>query len=404
MTTSPQSSTLGVWFVGARGSIATLTAVCAQLIARGIVEPVGLLTERAPYVNLPLTPLGYLRFGGCDIREEASVTTLDALVADGLIPPSLRDVATSILSEIDSDIACVPRLLDCTQQDLKSTTPPIKILGALRQSLAKFKTSVGSGRVVVVNVASTEESSSQALHLTTLNQWTDLEAFLEGAGPTLPWGVLYACAALLEDCAYINFTPNTGTELPALEDLAVQRHLPHAGKDGKTGETLLKTALAPLFEARALRVMSWVGYNILGNSDGLSLTNPGARDAKMRSKDLQLQTILRHSPNIFTKVGIDYVPSLGDWKTAWDFIHFEGILGAKMSLQFTWQGADSILAAPLVLDLIRLVDLAWTRNEEGPLSYLAAFFKHPIGCSNHDFWVQMKALETHFGFQGVSDE
>ena len=146
-----------------------------------------------------------------------------------------------------------------------------------------------------------------------------------------------------------------------------------AGRDGKTGETLVKAALAPMFAARNLRVRSWFGQNILGNSDGRTLAEPTARASKQRSKGALLPAILGYQPD--AHVGIDYVPSLGDWKVAWDHIAFDGFLGTRMSLQLSWQGADSILAAPLVIDLARLVDLALRRREAGVLPYLAAFFK-----------------------------
>ena len=121
----------------------------------------------------------------------------------------------------------------------------------------------------------------------------------------------------------------------------------HAGQDGKTGETLLKSVLAPMFAARNLEVLSWVGHNIFGNLDGLVLDDPANKAAKIKSKDQLVGSILGYEPQ--TLVSIEYIRSLGDWKTAWDHIHFRGFLGTPMTLQFTWQGCDSLLAAPLVL-------------------------------------------------------
>ena len=176
-------------------------------------------------------------------------------------------------------------------------------------------------------------------------------------------------------CSYINFTPSLGAAPAAIDELARLRGTRHIGRDGKTGETLLKSVLAPMFAQRNLQVMSWVGHNIFGNMDGRVLDDPANKQAKIASKDHLLGEILGYRPQ--TLVSIEYIQSLGDWKTAWDHIHFAGFLGTPMTMQFIWQGCDSVLAAPLVLDLVRLTELAWRRGETGPLRFLASFFKSP---------------------------
>ena len=176
---------------------------------------------------------------------------------------------------------------------------------------------------------------------------------------------------------FVNFTPSIGASPAAIDDLAQQRKVCHAGQDGKTGETLMKTVLAPMFAHRNLEVMSWVGHNIFGNLDSRVLDNPANRASKMETKDQVLQGVLGYDPQ--TLVTIESIESLGDWKTAWDHIHFRGFLGTPMTLQFTWQGADSALAAPLVLDLVRLVERSSRAGEIGALSHLASFFKSPLG-------------------------
>jgi myo-inositol-1-phosphate synthase len=153
--------------------------------------------------------------------------------------------------------------------------------------------------------------------------------------------------------------------------------------------------LAPLFVARNLRVLAWQGYNMLGNRDGEVLADPLHRESKLRSKGDVLPSILGPDPGgaeVHTHVGIDYVPSLRDWKTAWDFVHFEGFLGARMSLQFTWQGSDSALAAPLVIDLARLADHSAARGESGEMAHVASFFKAPLTEGSHDFHRQFQLL------------
>ena len=166
-----------------------------------------------------------------------------------------------------------------------------------------------------------------------------------------------------------------------------------AGNDGKTGETLVKTVLAPLFVARNLRLKTWYGYNLLGNRDGESLSDPGRQVSKLKSKDSAL-TRLVNDPGLATKVTIDFADSLHDWKTAWDYIQFDGFLGARMNVQFCWQGSDSALAAPLVLDLVRFAELSQRRGETGPLPHLASFFKSPLAVERSEFPPAVRAAAS----------
>jgi myo-inositol-1-phosphate synthase len=162
------------------------------------------------------------------------------------------------------------------------------------------------------------------------------------------------------------------------------------GHDGKTGETFMKSVLAPAFAHRNLEIMSWVGHNIFGNLDGQVLNDPVNKQAKVTSKDRILGQILGYQPQ--THISIEYIRSLGDWKTAWDHIHFRGFLGTTMTMQFIWQGCDSILAAPLVLDLFRFTELAARRREIGLLTFLSSFFKSPLGTGVNDFQAQFQML------------
>ena len=149
-----------------------------------------------------------------------------------------------------------------------------------------------------------------------------------------------------------------------------------------------------MFSGRALNVLSWEGYNMLGNRDGYVLNDPDARESKTRSKDRALRQILGEG-DMHSKVTIDYVPSLDDWKVAWDFIHFEGFLGARMTMQFTWQGNDSALAAPLVIDLARLAAFAQQQGETGLMPWTAGYFKSPAGVEEQNFVKQMALLEAY---------
>jgi myo-inositol-1-phosphate synthase len=206
-----------------------------------------------------------------------------------------------------------------------------------------------------------------------------------------PASVLYALAAVESGAPYVNFTTCIGSSFPAMDELARRHGVPHVGRDGKTGETLMKTTLAPMFVARNLKVMSWEGYNMLGNRDGKVLDAPDANQAKCKDKDACLRDILGDDET-HSRVRIDYVPSLDDWKQAYDFIHFRGVLGARMQMHFLWQGCDSALAAPLVLDLARLTALAHRRGESGTLPQLACFFKTPLDVEVQEFGEQMRLL------------
>jgi myo-inositol-1-phosphate synthase len=206
----------------------------------------------------------------------------------------------------------------------------------------------------------------------------------------LPPSSLAAYAALSAGCPYVDFTPSTGARLPALDELARERGLPYAGHDGKTGETLVKSVLAPMFAQRNLKVRTWSGINLLGGGDGANLARPGANAAKSASKQRVLPETLGYLPQGETR--IDYLEDLGDFKTAWDLVTFEGFLGTGMRMEFTWHGCDSALAAPLVLDLARLTAAAHRAGRAGPLPELAFFFKDPLGEVPHGLAGQWRTL------------
>ena len=245
--------------------------------------------------------------------------------------------------------------------------------------------------MIVVNLASTEPAADYS-DLPT--RWDALsQAIDDTAVDKLPASSLYAIAALDLGLPYINFTPSLGASPAAIGELAELRGTCHAGQDGKTGETLLKSVLAPMFAARNLEVLSWVGHNIFGNLDGLVLDDPANKAAKIKDKDGLVGQILGYDPQ--TLVTIEYIRSMGDWKTAWDHIHFRGFLGTPMTMQFTWQGCDSLLAAPLVLDLVRLVELSHrTRRDRACSAILGSFFKRPLGLAEHDFSRQFSYFAT----------
>lgn len=381
---------VGLWLIGARGSIGTATIASHWLLCNHQTPTTGLVTDLPAFRALDLLSWDEIVIGGCDIATAPLSLQIERHIREGILPRGFPAVPADVLDAIEQRVCDVSPLVPSGRNGSSAA----KTLQALREKIRDFRRDAGVERVIVVNCSSTQAVSRDEEALSKTSTWDEMSRRLTRIR-IAPWNVLYAAAALEEGCAYINFTPNAGTDLPALAELAKMRGVPHAGRDGKTGETLVKSILAPLFAARAMRVVTWQGYNMLGNADGASLSHPEARAVKVKSKDQQLRAILGNPEDLHTHVGIDYVPSLGDWKTAWDFIHFEGFLGVRMAMQFTWQGCDTALATPLVLDLVRLVELAWLRGESGELGYLCSFFKSPIGCREHDFRRQIDHLYRH---------
>ena len=240
---------------------------------------------------------------------------------------------------------------------------PQAALARIVTDLNAFRTRHDLTRVVVVNVSSTEAPIEP--HPAHDDPRALMDALDQNLG-ILPPSALYALAAVETGAAFVDFTPSVGARLPAIEALAEAHEVPLAGSDGKTGETFMKSALAPAFAARALKVRSWAGMNLLGGGDGAALADPERAKSKLDSKGRLLEEILGYP--VEGPIHIEDVRDMGEWKTAWDHIVFEGFLGVRMKLQFTWEGCDSALAAPLLLDLIRLAALALERGESGPIA------------------------------------
>lgn len=387
---------IGLWLIGAKGGVATTVMTGLAALARGLVEPIGLITETKDFHSLNLIDWSDIVVGGHDIRNESLLDEARRMwTVSRAIPPGVLESVTPDLVDIETRLRPGTVLASGTSIQAIASLPeskvaktPRSIIDQIRTDILDFAETNDVERVVVVNLASTEPPWSSPIP----DNFDELSPLLERASESspLPTSSLYAIAAFEADAAYINFTPSTGATPQALNSLAQQRGLPHAGCDGKTGETLLKSVLAPMFRDRHLNVMSWVGHNIFGNLDGKILDDPSNKAAKVKSKDHLLATLLPSTPQ--TLVSIEFIESLGDWKTAWDHIHFEGFLGTPMTMQFTWQGCDSILAAPLVIDLIRLVDRARLAGEAGSLPWLASFFKSPLNCHEQGFAAQMTML------------
>jgi len=386
----------GVWIIGARGGVATTLICGARALARGSGATTGLITATDLFHGIPLLAIDDLVFGGHDIRTTPLVECAREISRlNGTLHTGLIDTISSDLVEIEANLRAGvlfrsgPAIEGLPGVDSDSRLDdPRAAIARIVTDLEEFRRDRKVDRLVVVNLASTEPPLPRhAAHASP----EGIEAALAaGDGTAFIASTLYSIAAARVGAAYLNFTPSAGALLPSTARMLSAAGCPFMGSDGKTGETLVKSALAPMFRYRNLRVLSWQGYNMLGDRDGEILAHDENRRAKIQSKDTLLHEYLGYP--LHTKVAIDYVPSLHDLKTAWDFIHFEGFLGVRMSLQFTWQGCDSILAAPLVIDLIRMLDLAARRGESGPQPHLALFFKSPYEVAEHDLHRQFHSL------------
>ncbi|MEU4037526.1 inositol-3-phosphate synthase [Streptomyces collinus] len=366
MSASLPRTRVGVWLIGARGSVATTAVAGCAAVAAGLHPPTGMVTETPPFAGSGLPDLASLVFGGHDTLDCPLPKRAEELAAGGVLPPGLPAAVAAELAAADAEIRPGGPAAGDTRE-------PAELIERFADDIQDFVRRGGLERAVVVNVASTEPAAD---------------------GRALPPSSLYAAAALRAGCGYVNFTPSTGLHHPALAGPAAASGVLHAGRDGKTGQTLLRSVLGPMFAHRALDVRAWSGTNLLGGGDGAALADPAAAAAKNAGKERVLTDTLGVSPE--GDVHIDDVPALGDWKTAWDHVAFDGFLGTRMILQTIWQGCDSALAAPLVLDLARLVLRAQEAGLRGPLAELAFYFKDPVGRAPSALGEQYAAL-VRFG-------
>ncbi|GAA5123815.1 inositol-3-phosphate synthase [Haloechinothrix salitolerans] len=369
---------IGLWFIGARGSVATTATVGALSLTAGLTRRTGCVAD-LPEVAAAAPPgVADLLIGGHDVISDPLPKRAEALADGGVFGIELARAVHDGLTQVDARIRHGITAEEGTQRDA---------IERVSRDLAGFRAAHALDQVIVIDVATTEPPVEPTPELSDLDA---LERALAADKAPLPLSSVYAYAALRAGCPVVAFTPSPGPRLPALAQLAERAGLPWAGSDGKTGETLVKSALAPMFATRALRVRSWASYNLLGGGDGRALSDPVTASSKTQSKGKGLTEMLGEP--VDGPLHIDYVEDLGDWKTAWDMVSFEGFLGTKMSMQFTWQGCDSALAAPLVLDLARLVARAQQVGESGPLGALGFFFKDPAGDGGHDLGGQWRAL------------
>jgi myo-inositol-1-phosphate synthase len=383
-----------VWLIGAYGIVSTTAMVGAKALEKGIIDKTGLVSELPPFKKISeYAPLEF-EFSGHDIRPLP--TAYDAIMEHWEMNRHFdREILDAVGDELKKIKACKGTALNCGEG--------IKELGkietledeglTLREIVERIEKDIkafADDETVVINVASTEPvpKFSEKYH-------TTIEGFEEMLDNDVKEyataSMLYAYVALKLGLPYGNFTPSVGSSLPALKELALEKGVPHAGNDGKTGETLVKTTLAPMFAYRNLKILGWMSYNILGDYDGKVLSHRENKESKVISKDRVLEKIMGYSPYTITE--IEYFPSLVDNKTAFDFIHFEGFLGTKMKFYFIWDGIDAIVAAPLILDIARFLLFAKKKGVSGVVREMAFFFKSPMETdvvNTHEQFVMLK--------------
>jgi myo-inositol-1-phosphate synthase len=389
---------VGLWLIGAFGGVGTTATLGLSAWARGLIDTTSLVTALPLFEPLGLDAPTSFVVGGHEIRKGGFRQTIRELQErSNIFEPALTkacepdlekweaNVRPGTVLNVGSTIASLANLPDTQKYDT-----PKRAIDQIQTDLKAFQQSQKLDQLVVLNVSSTEPP----FELGEVHQkLAGLTAALDRSPAVLPASSLYAYAALDLGLPYINFTPSLGASAPALLELAEKRGAVTGGKDGKTGETLMKSVLAPMFALRNWKILSWVGHNIFGNRDGLVLNDPANKSSKVKTKDQVVSGIVGYKPQ--TLVTIEYIESLDDWKTAWNHIHYKGFLNTKMVLQFIWQGCDSILAGPLVLDLARLALFSQRRGEVGILKHLACFFKNPMGETDHDFFHQFAKLEEY---------
>jgi myo-inositol-1-phosphate synthase len=434
-TVAPAQGRLGVLCVGL-GAVATTLIAGVELIRRGLGEPVGSLTQlgtirlgrrtdaRTPAIRdfVPLATLDDLVFGAWDVfPDDAYVSAVKAGVLD--VSRHLEPIADALRGVRPMTAAFDPayvRRLDGTH--VKAETSKRALLEAIRADIRDFRAANACDRVVMIWCGSTEvyiDPGPAHADLATF------EAAIHADDPSISPSMLYAYAALLEGAPFANGAPNLTVDIPALRDFSVEAGVPICGKDFKTGQTMVKTVLAPMFKTRMLGMEGWFSTNILGNRDGEVLDDPDAFKSKEHSKLGVLDTILQPDlyPGLYGDlhhvVRINYYPPRGDNKEGWDNIDFFGWLGYPMQMKVDFLCRDSILAAPLALDLVLFLDLAQRAGMSGIQEWLSFYFKSPQVApglyAEHDLFIQHTKLKntlrwmmgedqiTHLGVEYYAD-
>jgi myo-inositol-1-phosphate synthase len=410
----PATGRLGILLPGL-GAVSTTLIAGVELARRGLAAPIGSMTQmgtirlgkrsekRTPAIAdfAPIAKLDDIVFGAWDpIADDAYDSALNAGVLDK--HEHIYPIADFLKSIKPMPAAFDNRYVKKLHGDnVKPGTSKREWAEALRQDIRTFKAENNCDRLVMVWCGSTEVFIRPGPVHETL---ASFEAALDANDDAIAPSMLYAYAALMEGVAYANGAPNLSVDFGAMLELAAKNQVPVAGKDFKTGQTLLKTVLAPMFKARLLGVEGWYSTNILGNRDGEVLDDPESFKTKEESKLGVLEHILQPAVypelygNIYHKVRINYYPPRGDAKEGWDNIDIKGWLGYPMQMKIDFLCRDSILAAPIVLDLALFLDLAQRAGMHGIQEWLSFYLKSPMHAPEvypeHDLFIQQTKLKN----------
>ncbi len=409
----PASGKLGVLLPG-MGAVTTTFIAGVEAIKLGLAKPIGSLTQMAtirlgkrtdnntPRIKdfLPLAELNDLVFGGWDIFDDDcyQAATHAGVLEAGMLQQLKKPLEAIKPMPAVFDPEYVKRINGPNQKPPASKMEHAEML---MEDIRRFKEENGCSRLVMVWCGSTEVFHLPApVHAT-------IETFEEGLrnnDPEISPSQIYAYAALRMGVPYANGAPHLTTDAPALTEMARQNGVPICGKDFKTGQTFMKTLIAPGLKSRMLGVAGWFSSNILGNRDGEVLDDPGSFKSKEESKLSALEQILQPElypdlySNMYHKVRIHYYPPRGDAKEGWDNIDIFGWMGYPMQIKIDFLCRDSILAAPLVLDLALFMDLAQRAGMKGVQEWLSFFFKAPMTAPGlypeHDIFIQLMKLKN----------
>ncbi|MCE9624181.1 MAG: inositol-3-phosphate synthase [Deltaproteobacteria bacterium] len=409
----PAEGKLGVLLVGL-GAVSTTFIAGVELIRRKHSKAIGSMTQ-----------MGHIRLGKRTdkrnplIKDLVPLATLEDLVfaAWDIFPDNAKEAARKAGVLSDEDVGKVGDFLEkivpmkavfdqrfvknIKGDNIKAESNKLALAEALMKDMEDFKRSNNLSRLAVIWCASTESFIELAESHKSLK---DFETALKNNDPSIAPSMIYAYAALKSGVSFCNGAPNLTVDIPALQELAMEMRVPISGKDFKTGQTLMKTVLAPGFKARYLGVSGWFSTNILGNRDGEVLDDPGSFKTKEESKLGVLDTILQPEvyPELYGKihhkVSINYYPPRGDNKEGWDNIDIFGWLGYPMQVKVDFLCRDSILAAPLVLDLVLFTDFAQRAGLKGIQEWLSFYYKSPMTAPNlypeHDIFIQETKLKN----------
>jgi myo-inositol-1-phosphate synthase len=404
---------LGVLTAG-MGAVATTFMAGVELVRRGEAKPIGSLTQlgtirlgkrtegRTPFINefVPLAKLDDIVFGGWDIFPD---TAYEAAKNAGVLESGHLAKVKKFLGGIKPMKAAFDQayVKNISGKNIKKAKNKYELALQIKEDIAEFKKKAKVDRVVLIWCGSTEIFLTQhEVHKTA----EKFEVAMKENHPSIAPSMLYAWAAVTSGVPFANGAPNLTVDIPAIQELAAKHGVPICGKDFKTGQTLMKTILAPGFKARQIGLNGWFSTNILGNRDGEVLDDPESFKTKEESKLGVLEYILQPKlypelyGKMYHKVRIVYYPPRGDNKEGWDNIDIFGWLGYPMQIKVDFLCRDSILAAPLVLDLVLFLDLAKRAGLHGIQEWLSFYFKSPM-CApqlypEHDLFIQLMKLKN----------